>query len=375
MPRATVRTVTALAACGLALAGMSAPSLRARPQSKTPEASSPEMRGLAGVEPIDTHVHAYVTDPALAHLLERLHLRVLNICVLDDRDPFAKSMEPQWSSVLAFRRTTSGRAAVCTTISPYDFDEPTFSARVSARLDKDFAAGAVAVKLYKTVGMEIKTKAGAYLMPDDPVFSPILENIAAHNRTLVAHVAEPDSCWQAPDPASPDYSYYRQHPEEYAYVHPEWPSKQAILAARDRMVQAHPGLRVVGAHLGSMEVDVNQIADRFDRYPNFAVDTAARVVYLMRQPAEKVRGFLVKYQDRVLYATDLVMMPTDASEATVREWANTYERDWKYFATDQVVQYGGGSTRGLKLPSAVLQKLYHDNAIRWIPGIDPRTSR
>jgi predicted TIM-barrel fold metal-dependent hydrolase len=61
------------------------------------------------------------------------------------------------------------------------------------------------------------------------------------------------------------------------YLHPERPSKESILAARDHMVQHHPKLRVVGAHLGSMEDDVNEIAKRFDAYPNVAVDTAARV--------------------------------------------------------------------------------------------------
>ena len=63
------------------------------------------------------------------------------------------------------------------------------------------------------------------------------------------------------------------------------------------MLANNPKLRVVGCHLGSMEADVGEIAQRFDRYPNFAVDTAARVVSLMMQPPEKVRTFLIKYQD------------------------------------------------------------------------------
>ena len=140
-------------------------------------------------------------------------------------------------------------------------------------------------------------------MPDDPAFEPIYEDIAAHHRTVVAHLAEPDSCWLPPNPANPDYAYYKGHPREYAYEHPEWPCKAAILAARDHLVAENPTLRVIGAHLGSMESDVDQIAQRFDRYPNFAVDTAARVPYFMFQPRDKVRAFLIKYQDRVLYGT------------------------------------------------------------------------
>ena len=111
------------------------------------------------------------------------------------------------------------------------------------------------------------------------------------------------------------------------------------------------------------------MARRFDRYPNFAVDAAARVPYFMLQPREKVRAFLIKYQDRILYATDLVVMPQDSAEKALLEWTNTYERDWKFFATDQTVEYKGHNAHGLRLPEPVLRKLYHDNAVRWIPGI------
>jgi predicted TIM-barrel fold metal-dependent hydrolase len=324
---------------------------------------------LAAIQPIDTHIHVYQDVPAVADLFSRFNLRGLNITLIDDRDKFAKSIEPQWSEALAVRRLTKGRASVSTTIDPYHFEQPGFADRVNTRLNADFDAGAIAVKLYKVVGMELKRKDGTYVLPDDPVFAPILDNIAARHKTLVAHVAEPDSCWKAPDPKSPDYSYYNQHPEEYAYKHPEWPTKQAILAARDHLLQVHPNLKVVGAHLGSMEVDVDQIAQRFDKHPNFAVDTAARVDYLMMQTAEKVRAFLIKYQDRVVYGTDNVLYPSEKTESVLAEWAARYERDWRYFSGDADVTFDGGTTKGLHLPREVLRKLYHDNAVKWIPGI------
>jgi predicted TIM-barrel fold metal-dependent hydrolase len=333
---------------------------------------SPFLQALAEMHPVDVHTHVFKKDPAFEDLLKRLQLRVLDICVVDDRDPFFKDFERQRNLVLDLVRVSSGRVGFCTTISPYDFEEPGFTQRVNHQLNQDFSAGAIAVKIYKTIGMEIKSKAGKYLMPDDPVFEPIYKNIVSHHKTIIAHLAEPDSCWQPRNPASPDYDYYEKHPEEYAYLHPEWPSKAAILAARDHVLAMNPTLRVVGAHLGSMEVNVNEMAQRFDRYPNFAVDTAARIPYFMLQPSERVRAFLIKYQDRVLYGTDLGLMPEDDVVKALKEWTSTYERDWKYFATDQTVEYQGHKTEGLRLPESVLHKLYHDNAIRWIPGIGTR---
>lgn len=340
-------------------------------QSAKPTASeeSALLRAFAEIQPIDAHIHIFKDDPALDALIERLNLRALNICVIDDRDSYGKGLEPQRTDVLKVRQGTHGRAAFCTTFSPYDFEQPGFSAHAIRQLDDDFAHGAVAVKIYKVMGMEMKNKAGKWVMADDPAFEPVYQDISAHQRTVVAHLAEPDSCWKPPDPASPDYSYYKEHPEEYAYAHPDWPSKAAILAARDHLLAENPKLRVVGAHLGSMETNVDDIAGRLDRYPNFAVDMAARIPYFMLQPREKVRAFLTKYQDRVLYATDLVVMPQAKTEDVLAEFRSTYERDWKFFSTDQNVEYMGHSYQGLALPRPILRKLFHDNALRWFPGI------
>src|SRR2546427_553838 len=138
------------------------------------------LKAFAEIQPIDAHMHVYKQDPALDALMQRLRLRMLNICVIDDRDPFFRGLEPQRSDVLSFFHRTGGRAAFCTTFSPYDFEDPGFSKRVIRQLDTDFAAGAVAVKIYKVMGMEMKSKAGKYGMADEPGFEPIYHDIAAH---------------------------------------------------------------------------------------------------------------------------------------------------------------------------------------------------
>jgi predicted TIM-barrel fold metal-dependent hydrolase len=350
---------------------MVANSMNTSSQSESSSRQAPdgELPGFSALAPIDAHIHLYQDNPAFGALMQRLNLRALNICVIDDRDPFYKGLEPQRGYALKVRQSTGGRAVFCTTFSPYDFEKQGFAERAIRQLDADFAAGAIAVKIYKVMGMEMKSKAGKYVMPDDPAFEPIYQDIAAHDRTVVAHIAEPDSCWQPPNPASPDYDYYKEHPQEYAYTHPEWPSKAAILAARDHFVEENPTLKVVGAHLGSMEVDVDQIARRFDRYPNFAVDTAARVPYFMMQPRDKVRAFLIKYQDRILYATDLEVQPNGDTEKALQTWNATYRRDWIFFSTDHSAEYLGHTYQGISLPEPVLRKIFHINAVHWLPGI------
>jgi predicted TIM-barrel fold metal-dependent hydrolase len=327
------------------------------------------LKAFASMHPIDVHVHVFKTDPAFHNLLERLNLKLLNILVMDDTLSYRKQLEPQIRDALALVRSSGGHIALCTTFDPYRFDDPGFDAESIKQIDRDFADGAVAVKIWKNIGMEIKDSHGKFIMADDAKFEPIYKDIARHGKTLMTHLAEPDVAWGPPDPSDPSWSYYQENPQWFLYNKPGFPSKEEILKARDHVLVENPQLRMVGVHLGSMEKSLDNIAAHFDRYPNFAVDTAARMEYLMMAPPDKVRAFLMKYQDRVLYGTDLDLLARAEVQKSLREWQGTYARDWRFLATDEHFESGGIKAHGLKLPAPVLQKIFRTNAIHWIPGL------
>ncbi len=327
------------------------------------------LRAFAAIHPIDVHVHIFKTDPAFQKMLERLNLKVMDILVMDDTNHNRKQLQPQINDALGLVRSSGGHIALCTTFDPYKFDNASFAADAIKQLDRDFANGALAVKLWKNVGMEIKDKNGQYILADDPKFEPIYKDIAAHGKTLMTHQAEPDVAWGPPDAADPSWSYYQENPQWYVAHRPGFPSKQKILDARDHVLANNPKLRMVGVHLGSMERSLENIASHLDKYPNFAIDTAARMEYLMLMPPEKVRAFLIKYQDRVLYGTDLDIDPDVNIPDTLTEWQSVYARDWKFLATGETLTVQGKQVHGLNLPRPVLQKIFRDNAIRWIPGL------
>ena len=345
------------------------PSSTANSQTQAPPRLEEELHALASMRPIDVHVHVFKTDPMFQAMLQSLNLTLMNILVMDDTLSYRKQLEPQIKDALSLVRSSNGHIAFCTTFDPYQFNRPTFAADSIKQLDRDFADGAVAVKIWKNVGMEIKSTDGKFIMPDDPKFKPIYKHIARHGKTLMAHLAEPDVAWGPPDPSDPSWSYYKENPQWFLYNKPGVPSKQQILNARDHVLAENPDLRIVGVHLGSMEKDLDTIAAHLDRYPNFAVDTAARMEYLMIAPPEKVRAFLIKYQDRVLYGTDLDLLATGNLEESLNEWKSTYARDWNFLATDRTFDHEGKKIRGLKLPTAVLQNIFHNNAVHWIPGL------
>ena len=234
-----------------------------------------ELREFTALNPIDTHAHVRRNEPPFNAMLGRLNLHLLDIVLADDQNPEESDLGAESKLALEFVNASGGRAAFCTSIDPFKVREPGFAAAAIRGLNHDFEDGAIAVKIWKNIGMEIKDADGNYILPDNPVFSPIYKDIAAHNKTLVAHVADPDSAWAPPNPASPDYSYYKENPVWYMYGKPHPASKEQILRARDHILEQNPNLRVVGAHLGSMEADFRVLAQHLDRYPNFAVDMAA----------------------------------------------------------------------------------------------------
>ena len=328
--------------------------------------SGAELQRFRALGPIDTHAHVFSAGPFVA-MLQKLNLHILDILVVDDMSPTHRELDKQRSDALSVVRASHGYAALCTSFDPYSWNQPGYAEKVIRGLNDDFEKGAVAVKLWKNVGMEIKDAKGDYLMADNAVFEPIYRDIAAHNKTLVAHLADPDSGWQAPNPASPDYTYYRDHPNAYMYGKKGVPSKEEILKARDHVLEENPKLRVVGAHLGSMESNLAELGKRLDKYSNFAVDIAARMPYFEMEPREKLIAFITKYQDRLIYGTDIDY--AGGADEKISELESVYANDWRFFATSDTIEYKGKAVQGLSLPEAILKKIYHENAVKWFPGI------
>lgn len=334
-----------------------------------------ELQEFTALEPIDTHVHDYDSNPTFLAMFLKLHLHVVDIIVIDPSNTAIGSVlsdeSAQRKAVWNVVRGSDGHAVVCTSFNAFKFGQPDFDETVIRQLNQDFDRGAVAVKIWKNIGMGILDAKDHYVMPDNPVFKPIYRDIAAHNKTLIAHLADPNQAWQPLNPASPDYGYYLKNPQWYMYNKPYAPSKEQILRARDHILEENPTLRVVGAHFGSMENNFPQLAEHLDRYPNFAVDMAARMPHLMALPRAEAIAFITRYQDRLIYGTDdsLFPFPPPDLQKSAAGWENGYARDWRALATSDTVAFNGHNVQGLALPQSILRKLYHDNAVKWFPGI------
>jgi len=318
---------------------------------------------------IDAHVHVHRDAPALVDAMRVSGWRGLDILVSPaSAVGEASDLDERLRATAKVARESGGTLAWASTFDARGFEATDFADRTLADLRRSFDDGAVAVKVWKNIGMSIKAKSGAYLLPDDPALAPIYEAIERAGRTLIAHLAEPDGAWLPLDEKNPEIRYYSANPQWHMHGKPGAPVKVDILGARDRVLDRHPKLRVVGCHLGSDEDDLDRLAKRLDAHPNFAVDTAARVRYLAAADRDRVRAFLDRYQDRILYATDFSLRETNPALAA-RSMQATHDRDWAFFATGDAMQYEGRPTRGLALSDEILRKLFLENALRWFPGL------
>ena len=333
---------------------------------------------FARVRKFDAHVHANVADPALLAVAKRDGFELLSINV-DYPDFPPLPMQAQVAEVDRAKDPRTFHFATAFTMK--GFGTPGWTERTVAALDAAFARGAVAVKVWKNIGMVEKDPAGKRVFLDDPRFDGVMKHLEARGIPLIAHQAEPKNCWLPLEEMTTenDRSYFKAHPEYYMYLHPEEPGYEQLMAARDRFVARHPKLRFDGAHMASLEWSTDRLAAFLDKYPNAVVDLAARMSNLQVQSnadIAKVRAFFVKYQDRLLYGTDLTQSPPDpnaraqnppATEDFEGEADRTWRADWRYLATPlpQRVDAINADTPGLALPRAVIDKIYWANARRF----------
>ncbi|MBA2761173.1 MAG: amidohydrolase family protein [Segetibacter sp.] len=322
----------------------------------------------------DTHVHLNVYDTTFIHQARADNFRLLAVNV---NPAYYPPIEEQRSIAMRLLQVYPDRLAYATTFSLENWDSDDWQQKQLAYLKESFDKGAIAVKVWKNVGMELKDKNGKFVMIDNPKLDPIFDYLAKQHIPLIGHLGEPQNAWLPLEKMTikGNQSYFSKHPEYHMYLHPEYPSYDAQIQARDNILAKHPGLQFIGAHLGSLEWSTDELAKRLDKFPNMAIDMAARISHLQLQAVteyEKVRNFFIKYQDRIIYATDLEAGGTINAPELEKRIHDSWLRDWNFLVGDAMLQSTNfeGAFKGLKLPGAVVDKIYRTNAEKWFPGIN-----
>ncbi len=320
----------------------------------------------------DSHFHYNTRDVRYLKFADSLNFRLISPNVDTEMQIDSQLQIASW-----VKRQFPDQFAFFGTFSIDGFGKAGFAEKTIARIDQCMKAGACGIKIWKNIGMELKDTAGHYVMVDNPAFDPIFNYMEANHIHLITHLGEPRNCWlpEKEMTVDNDRRYYTKHPEYYMYMHPEAPSYEDQISARDNLLKKHPDLQFTGAHLASLEWSVDELARRFDQFPNMTADLAARIGNMQYQSLadrDKVRNFLIKYQDRILYATDITISKEDTDYSRVTAGIRArWKNHWTYLATDSSVvvrDLGNRKVPGLQLPREVIDKIYYRNAERFFSG-------
>ena len=322
------------------------------------------------VKKIDTHVHIMTENDNFVKSAKTNNFQLLTIVVdsrntwewVKERYGFSKHQMEQHPETVQF----------ATSISMEGWDEDDWLEKSLAWIDSSLADGAIGIKFWKNIGMVYRDKDSNLVMLDDPGFDPIFDMLEEKDIPVIGHLGEPLNCWLPLDKMTTknDSGYFSRHPEYHMYKHPDMPSHADQMTARDNRLIKNPNLRFIGAHVASLEYDVDELAKRLDKFPGMSVDLAARMGQIFYQTAnghKKVRDFFIKYQDRIIYATDLADNGSNTGEQVHRSNTEVWKRDWKFFVTDETMTSDlvAQEFKGLKLPKEVIDKVFYHNAVKW----------
>ena len=222
--------------------------------------------------------------------------------------------------------------------------------------------GVMGLKVYKSLGLTSKDKNGNRIAINDVRLDPIWKACGDNNIPVLIHSGEPASFWESKDKFNERWLELRQKPGRYRDPTSN-PSFEEVLAEQHDVFRKHPNTTFINAHLGWMGNDLDRLGKHLDQYPNVVTEIGAVLAELGRQP-QRARQFFIEYQDRILFGKDAYKV------SEYYTYFRVLETDDEYFDYYRK-RHAHWKMYGLALPDSILKKLYHQNALRLFPNIDP----
>jgi hypothetical protein len=205
----------------------------------------------------------------------------------------------------------------------------------------------------------------------DAYFAPFWERVAALDLPVLWHVADPEEFW---DPATTP-AWARQRNWGYG---PETVPKEQLYAEVERVLERHPGLRIVFPHFFFLSADLERTERFLAAHPAVRFDLAPGIelLYNLSRDPARSREFFVRHASRIVFGSDIWSGLTAEQGAMraqlVRRWLESDDTFRVPPGADMLLgPPEDGIVRGLALPAAVLARIYAGNFAQWA-GATPR---
>jgi predicted TIM-barrel fold metal-dependent hydrolase len=250
-------------------------------------------------------------------------------------------------------------------------DEPLFTdarefvERTIETLHDHVQRGARGLKILKELGLHYRDGQGNLLRVDDERLAPVWDEAGKLGVPVLIHQSDPYGFFEPLTPENEHYDTLRKYPS-WSFAGPRFPRKMELLERRDNLLRNHPDTTFMLPHVANFAENLAYVSRLLDEYPNAHIDCSARIDELGRQPYA-AREFLIKYQDRVYFGTDMPAS-VDMYRCYFR-FLETY--DEHFIPPDYDGTFGRfrWHIHGLGLPRDVLQKIYYRNVLRLVPGL------
>ena len=195
---------------------------------------------------------------------------------------------------------------------------------------------------------------------DSPELQPFFDAILDRKMAVMTHVGDPDT-WYCTKYA--DCGKFGSRDEHYAM----W----------QRVMERYFDVPWIGAHMGGNPENLPRLQSLLDNFPNLSLDGSATrwMVREISARRDEAREFFIKNADRIMWGSDQVSGDDRGFDFLAsRWWAHRKLWETAYIGPTPIFdpdlpEDRQPQLRGLALPDEVLQKLYHDNAIKFLSRI------
>jgi len=336
-----------------------------------------KLEELSQLSIIDCHIHYphLMMMKDLIHTCDQLRIERLNIVCTPDQQRL--SLVPD---ALHLKAHYPDRVYVFggLDISAY-FRQPEAIGHIfSENVDQLLAAGCDGIKMIEGKPMLRKD------LPIPPfnseVFAPYWQKLEDTQTPVIFHVNDPEEFWDAN--LAPAWAFERG----WFYGDGKFINNEEQYTEIENILSRHPRLKIIFAHFYFLSKQLPRLSALFDRFPNICVDLTPGIemYHNFSHNLEAVRDFFIKYQDRILFGTDigaraLLVSPENGiqkNESLSRVFIvrNFLEEEKEFHLTaNNGFLMGSGDIQfhGIGLPQDILKKIYALNFER-LTGASPR---
>ncbi|RCR71595.1 amidohydrolase family protein [Larkinella punicea] len=315
---------------------------------------------------IDVHNHQYDMDRTdlrkLVTQMDSLNMGIMvNLSGRGFTSNVAESSTFLGNALANVQKSYPKRLAIFTNINFANLGEPGWTEKAVKLLEDDIKNGAKGLKIYKSLGFNVKDTEGKRVRVDDPRLDAIWAKCGQLGVPVLIHTADPKPFWDPMDRFNERWLELKTHPgRKRSESNPV--SWEQLIAEQHNVFRKHPKTTFINAHMGWYPNDLVKLDSLMKVFPNMLVEIGAVIAELGRQPRAS-RKFFEKYQDRILFGKDS-WVPSEYAT-----YFRVLESDDEYFPYHKKY-HAFWRMYGMALPDEVLKKVYYKNALRIIPGLD-----